>query len=129
MADNLACQHCGAHTPIENTPDPGDMLFCVWCGGIAVWDEAGGWRDMTKEEHLERLDDAGYLEAADHLMWVRQFIERDRANLTRIITTHLTGCTLPWHKPDKLAADLANALMREGFHAAHPVPEDTDESN
>lgn len=116
---DMACAHCGARTPNMKTPSPGDMLFCVLCGGIAVWDESGGWRDMTKDEHRERLSHPGYLAAADHLMQMRVFVERDREAMTTIIARSLRGCVYPWLTTENIAADLATTLMRNGFHNSH----------
>jgi hypothetical protein len=99
----------------------------VFCGGIAVWDIAGGWRDMTKDEHRDRVSMPGYLAAVEHTMTVREFIEQDRANMVQVITRHLRGCVYPWMHADTVATALADSLIRSGFHAAHP-PEDTDGS-
>jgi hypothetical protein len=122
---NLACAHCGAHTSMPKLPAPGDMLFCIYCGGIAVWDAAGHWRDMTKEEHQERMDHPGYLAAADHLMTLRIHIERDRDAMARVVEQRLRGRVYPWLRTQIVATEVANALLRSGFHGT-PVEETPD---
>lgn len=122
----LSCAHCGAHTPMGANPSPGDMLFCVFCGGIAVWDEDGGWRDMTKDEHRDRVGMPGYLAAVEHTMTMREFIEKDRANMIQVITRRLSGCVYPWVTVNAVATELADSLIRSGFHASHQ--EDPDGS-
>lgn len=122
----MACTHCGARAPAGTQPTPGDMLFCVFCGGIAVWDDDTGWRNMTAEEHRERMAMPSYLEAVEHTMVVREYVEKDRDTMARVITRRLRGCVYPWLNPDQVATDLADSLIRSGFHAAHQEEPDGD---
>lgn len=117
---DLDCAHCGAHSPAGVDPSPGNMLFCIFCGGIAVWGMEGGWRNMTKDEHAAMLNNDSYLAAVDHLMVMRGLIEEDRANMVKVISARLRGCLYPWTSAEVVAHGVADSLIRSGFHSMHP---------
>ncbi|ASU00788.1 hypothetical protein NTR1_23 [Nocardia phage NTR1] len=113
------CPGCKSE-PEHTKQDDGDVITCMHCGYVGIWEEtAGGWRVLTSEEHASLMKTEAFLEAIQFGFAFRAWRERDALNLCAVIHSKLDRAGVS----ASLIESLRDEIMSAGYHT-HPTDSD-----
>lgn len=113
------CPGCKGE-PEDAHQDDGDVITCIHCGYVGIWEaEAGGWRLLKPEEHERLMDTEAFLEAMNYGLAFRAWRERDGLSLCALLHSKLDRIGIPV----SLVDDLRDEIMAAGYHT-HPTSAD-----
>lgn len=113
------CPGCKGE-PEDSSQDDGDVITCIHCGYVGIWEEAaGGWRTLNREEHERLMNTEAFLEAMNYGLAFRAWRERDAANLCAVIHSKLDRAGVS----NSLIETLRDEIMSAGYHT-HPTDMD-----
>lgn len=116
---NTDCPGCGAESN-EDFLDEGDVLTCIHCGYVAIWDVPEQcWRLLRPEEHAQAMETEGFLESLSFGFAFRSWRDRDAQNLCTVLHSQLDKAGVS----RKLILDLRDEIMSAGYHT-HPTEAD-----
>lgn len=113
------CPGCKGE-PEDSQQDDGDVITCMHCGYVGIWEaEAGGWRLLNAEEHARLMDTEAFLEAQQFGFAFRAWRERDGVNLCAVIHSKLDQVGVS----PAVIESLRDEIMSAGYHT-HPTAAD-----
>jgi hypothetical protein len=119
MLTNSDCPGCHAQSEADS-PNDGEVLVCIHCGYVGIWDEAeGGWRLLTPEEHSRCMESENFIQSLQFGIAFRTWRERDRMQMCSVLHSKLDRLGVPLQVLD----ETADELMAAGYHT-HPSETD-----
>ena len=111
-----SCPGCHG-LPEDDDQNDGDVLACLHCGYVGIWEAAaGGWRTTTPEEHARLVNTEAFLDSMQFGMAFRAWRERDATNLCAVIHSKLDRVGVS----SQQIVDLRDEIMSAGYHT-HPT--------
>jgi len=113
------CPGCKGE-PAHDLQNDGDVLTCIYCGHVGIWEEAaGGWRPLNSDEHAALMNEEAFLEAIQYGLAFRAWRERDGVNLCAVIHSKLDRLGVS----PLVIESLRDEIMTAGYHT-HPTDAD-----
>jgi hypothetical protein len=117
MMQDTRCPGCRAEWH-DNNPSDNDVITCVMCGYIGVWD-TDSWRLLNSEEHSKLMMNQSFLEVLEYGLAFRSWRDRDTAQLCTVIHSQLDRFPIN----QDIITGLTREIMAAGYHT-HPSASD-----